>query len=356
MTSDSQYKIRVKTEAGKSPFSIRNTFILASTPSVSQAPTKVDSSETSITASWQLDSDGGSVITGYKLYQTNVTTGGEYLVYDGSNIPTVSSQQVKGLQAGHKYKYRVAALNRVGEGERSPYSDAFVSATFPGRPEPPTFQFATATQITLTFTALEDNGGAEVTSYILYADDGDARQENFAPVTSYSGSSLSFILDNAVETRFATGETYRFKISAVNVIGEGLQSNYIRVALAQPASTPTAPSINWDFSSATSMFVQWAEGTAGDIPILGYKLYMIEKGSGVETLVYDGSLNPLTTQYSVSGLVPGEYYAFYVVAIDFNSESDKSDETLAVMCEAPGHIESPYYISSTEASITLGWK
>ena len=104
------------------------------------------------------------------------------------------------------------------------------------------------------------------------------------------------------------------------------------------------------------MFVQWAEGTAGDIPILGYKLYMIEKGSGVETLVYDGSLNPLTTQYSVSGLVPGEYYAFYVVAIDFNSESDKSDETLAVMCEAPGHIESPYYISSTEASITLGWK
>ena len=356
MTDDVQYKIRVVTEAGESPFSIRNTFILASTPSVTQAPVKVGSTETSITVSWQLDSDGGSVITGYRLYQANVTTGGEYLVYDGSNIPTVSSQQIKGLQPGHKYTYRAAALNRVGEGEKSPYSDTFVSATFPGRPEPPTFEFATSTQITLTFTALEDNGGAEVSSYILYADDGDASQENFSPVASYTGSSLSFILDSTVETSFVTGETYRFRISAVNVIGEGPQSNYIRVALARPASPPTAPTINRDLSGTTSMFVQWEEGAAGDIPIVGYRLYMIAKGSGVETLVYDGSLNPLTTQYSVSGLTPGDYYAFYVVALDFNSESEKSEETLAVMCEAPGHMESPYYISSTGASITLGWK
>ena len=83
--------MRALTEAGYSPFSIRNTFNLAAVPTISQAPVKIDSSASSITVSWTLDDDGGSPITGYQLYQTNVTTGGIYLVYDGTNIPTISS-------------------------------------------------------------------------------------------------------------------------------------------------------------------------------------------------------------------------------------------------------------------------
>ena len=52
---------------------------------------------------WNLTSDGGSPLTGYKLYQTNITTGGESVIYDGSNIPTVSSHKVAGLTAGFEY-------------------------------------------------------------------------------------------------------------------------------------------------------------------------------------------------------------------------------------------------------------
>ena len=94
-------------------------------------------------------------------------------MYDGNHIPTVSSMQINGLEPGHKYTYRVTALNRVGEGEKSPHSEIMISATVPGRPVPPTFQLATSTTISLTFTAVEDNGGIEVSSYVLYADDGD---------------------------------------------------------------------------------------------------------------------------------------------------------------------------------------
>lgn len=90
-SSDVQYKVRAQTDAGYGPFSIRNTFGLASVPSITQAPVKLASTSSSITVAWVLDSDGGTPITGYRLYQTNVTTGGVYLVYDGANIPTVSS-------------------------------------------------------------------------------------------------------------------------------------------------------------------------------------------------------------------------------------------------------------------------
>lgn len=83
-----------------------------------------------------------------------------------------------------------------------------------------------------------------------------------------------------METDLDTGKIYRFRVSAVNVIGEGSVSNNVKVALADPANKPLSPSIDRSLSTTNSLFVTWDEGTAGDIPISGYRLYMIEKGTG----------------------------------------------------------------------------
>ena len=108
-------------------------------------------------------------------------------------------------------------------------------------------------------------------------------------------------------------------------------------------------------STIDSLFIEWSEGATGDIEILGYRLYMIEKGTGESNLIYDGSFNPLTKRYWAQGLQTGQYYAFYVVAIDFNSESEPSDETVAVVCVLPGHLESPQLVSTETGSILLEW-
>jgi hypothetical protein len=73
------------------------------------------------------------------------------------------------------------------------------------------------------------------------------------------------------------------------VIGEGEESLILRVAMANPPNQPAAPVINRDLSLGGSLVVEWDEGSPGDIPVDGFKLYMIEKGSGTETLIYDGS-------------------------------------------------------------------
>lgn len=52
----------------------------------------------------------------------------------------------------------------------------------------------------------------------------------------------------------------------------------------------------------------------------------------------------------------GDYYAFYVVAVDFNSVSEPSPETVAAVCLPPYHIENPHFISAQKTEITLGWK
>lgn len=67
-TDDVQYKVRADSNKGVGAFSIRNTFILASTPVISVAPVEVSSSKYSITVSWSLTSNGGSPVLGYKLY------------------------------------------------------------------------------------------------------------------------------------------------------------------------------------------------------------------------------------------------------------------------------------------------
>ena len=110
------------------PFSIRNTFVLASPPSVTAAPARVTSTRNSITVQWQLAVDGGSPVTGYRLYQVQVRTGAETLVYDGKGVPTVSSMRVNDLAEGSYYQYRVAAINRVSEGAKSPLSAQLIAA------------------------------------------------------------------------------------------------------------------------------------------------------------------------------------------------------------------------------------
>jgi len=223
---DVQYKVRAKTNKGYGPFSIRNTFVLAAAPTITAAPAKVQSTRNSITAEWLFSSEGGSPITGYRLYQTYVRTGAETLIYDGSNQPTVSSMQVEGLLEGEWYKYRVSAINRVGEGALSPLSVAMISAQVPARSAIPTFLSATSTTITLGLQPTSDNGGSAVTAYNVYAtaatSDG-ASSETYTKVASYDGLSMQFVLDNSAETSFATGQIYRFSFSATNIIGRSSQ-------------------------------------------------------------------------------------------------------------------------------------
>jgi hypothetical protein len=115
------------------------------------------------------------------------------------------------------------------------------------------------------------------------------------------------------------------------VIGESLPSNYKTIALAHRAARPAAPTVDYAKSSLTSLFVKWNPVT-GDIETEGYILTMLEMSTGIVTIVYDGSLNPLITAYNVGGLTTGSQYAFYVQSLDFNGVSLSSDESVFVVC------------------------
>lgn len=62
-----------------------------------------------------------------------------------------------------------------------------IAATAPPRPSPPTYISSTSTTITIQIKSASDDGGAPVTKYTLYADDGNQNLDNFSVVQSYDG-------------------------------------------------------------------------------------------------------------------------------------------------------------------------
>lgn len=54
----------------------------------------------------------------------------------------------------------------------------------------------------------------------------------------------------------------------------------MRVALAALPLAPNPPYIDTTKSTLTSLYVYWDALTGGDIAVLGYKLWMSDKGSG----------------------------------------------------------------------------
>jgi hypothetical protein len=67
--------------------------------------------------SWTAPSnDGGSSITGYKLYRSN-SSGGTYSLITSTTLLTYTDT---GLSNGHDYWYTVSAINAIGEGAKCP--------------------------------------------------------------------------------------------------------------------------------------------------------------------------------------------------------------------------------------------
>ena len=178
------------------------------------------------------------------------------------------------VEPGHQYKFRVIAVNRVGDSAYSPFSDIIMAASEPGRIDQPWYVASTSFSMSLAFDKVSDDGGSPVSYYNLYVDKDTG--SGYELITSYNGKSLEWTVDQADESDLVTGNVYKFKVSAVNVIGEGELSNHVTIALSSRVSTPTTPTVNRALSSLTSLHIEWSEGTPGDIPVDGYQLWMID--------------------------------------------------------------------------------
>ncbi|XP_054448747.1 cell adhesion molecule-related/down-regulated by oncogenes [Pteronotus mesoamericanus] len=101
-------------------------------PEAPDRPTISTASETSVYVTWIPRANGGSPITAFKVEYKRMGTS-DWLVAAEDIPPSRLSVEVRSLEPGSTYKFRVIAINHYGESFRSSASRPYQVAGFPSR-------------------------------------------------------------------------------------------------------------------------------------------------------------------------------------------------------------------------------
>ena len=171
-------------------------------------------------------------------------------------------------------------------------------------------------EVTLNWRAPGD-GGSAIKYYEYKVDDGEW--------TSTGGKSTSYTV-----TGLTNGETYRFRVRAVNSVGHSLES---KPAIATPATVPGAPRNLTATPGDQRMTLIWERPTDnGGLPITSYQYIQKEEDGSFGSWVSIDDSGPRganETSYTVTGLKNGTIYSFRVRAVNALGPGDPSAEATA---------------------------
>ena len=233
-------------------------------------------------------SNGGLAITDYVI-QYSSNSGSTWTTFaDGTSTST--STTITGLTNGTGYVFRVAAVNDA-QGSWSATSASATPRTVTNTPSGLTATAGNA-QVSLTWTAPSDNGGASITDYsIQYSSDSGTTWTSFSRTASTTAS--------ATITGLTNGTPYSFRVAAINSEGA---SSYTPNATATPMTTPGAPSITGaTVSNNNAVSISFsAPASNGGSSITGYTATCA--GSNGSTPTASGAGSPLSVSISNTGI------------------------------------------------------
>lgn len=171
------YKIRAVNEHGEDEATVEVNVLAP--PSKPKGPLAVkDVTKDSCKLSWKKpEDDGGKPITAYQVEKFDKKQGRWVPV--GRTSGNDTEFDVKGLQEGHEYQFRVKAINEEGESEpletdgsilaKNPYD----AASKPGTPKIDDYN---EHMVKLKWEPPKDDGGAPITGYII------EKKDKFSPI------------------------------------------------------------------------------------------------------------------------------------------------------------------------------
>jgi len=336
------YQVSATNAIGEGPRSSEVSVTPATPPGAPQGLSATPGDAT-VSLTWSPpSSNGGSPITNYRVYRGNIS-GGETLL---TTLGVATSYSDTTVTNGVTYYYEVSALNNVGEGPRSSEASAtpIASTTVPGAPQDLGAVAGDAT-VALAWSSPSSDGGSTITNYRVYRGTISGQLSLLATlpnVLSYTDSAVT------------NGQTYYYKVTAVNAVGEGPRSNE---ASGTPTSSQTVPSpprqLNATAGDAQITLTWLASSSDGGSPITHYKIYRGTTSGGETPQPPIG--NVLT--YSDTSVTNGVTYYYYVTAVNVNGESGSSNEASATPVAGPSVPDAPRNLVATPGNrtMTLTW-
>jgi titin len=327
--NDYYFVVYAKNSVGYSPASDP---LYAKAATVPDSPDLIftSSTKTSITIDWTAPTfNGGSIITGYKLAYNNRNVPAATIV--DITDPNILTYTITGLTTGLYYEIKVAGVNSVftnnylSKQDDLNYSDILVK---PAAIAPSASALsqdvsnADENSISLTWTVPTDDGGNNITKYVLL-------KEFSAGVWDiiYEGFDLTF-----KDKNLQKGSTYNYKLYSVNDIGNSIDSNILA------AFTGTVPSQVADISvtglTSTSFTLNYVAPYNGGLSITNY--YIISNSP-----ISNYSLPPVDNGTSLSYVVTvpnttiGQPFNFKVYAANILGSGAPSQEFTVYPCDIP---------------------
>ena len=250
---------------------------------------------------------GGVSILGYRVEASDDGGATWNIVRRNTNATTTTFSDVN-LRPATTRHYRVAAINLAGVGPWSNTARATTDATVPGVPRRLNAEAVGTSQITLSWQAPSDNGGARITGYrIEVSADGGGSWEDLVANTRTTATVYP-------HTGLAPASTRHYRISAINRVGVGDAS---RIAgSTTDATVPDAPTgLVANDVTPTQIDLFWlAPAYNGGAPITGYRIEVSETGATWSDLLTN--TESAVTAFSHTGLQPGSTRHYRVSAIN----------------------------------------
>jgi len=192
---------------------------------------------------------------------------------------------------------------------------SYIPRDVPGKPPTAPRNIDASTnrlKLFIEYDTVKEDGGAPITDYNIYIDDGLDGQftgpiKNGASLRAWDSTGLTLV----------TGRYYRLKYSSTNIHGESELSDEVSILLADEPSKPqNIARIDMESVTAGDIRIKWSlPADEGGDPVLGYLLYL--DGS----LVLDASTQSTLNEYTYTGLSVGRTYRLSVTAVNDIGES-----------------------------------
>lgn len=295
------------------------------------------------TVSWTAPaSDGGAAVGDYRLERSG--DGGTTWQAVADGVATATTATVSGLVNGTPYRFRVAAVNRVGTG---PWSDPSAPVTPTGVPGAVAAPLATPGDrgVTLAWGAPASDGGRPISDYAIQrSSDGGATWLAVADGVSTATTATVGGLVN--------GSSYLFRVAAVNAAGTGPTT--VTSAAAVPSKPAAAPWLVRAVRGDGQVTLSWkAPPTTGGSPISDYRVETSADGGASWTMVADGVSTALST--TVTGLANGVARSFRVAAVNSVGAGAVSLRTSPVIPAGRAAAPADLVAVRGNRSVTLAW-
>jgi predicted phage tail protein len=242
-----------------------------------------------------------------------------------------------GLSPGTRYYYTITAVNAVGEGLASSIMDLTTLVSVPSAPR--NIQANSGTlRIDLGWEVPSSDGGSSITKYHVYR--------------GTSQSQLSYLVETALTNHtdldVIPGQTYYYRVSAVNVLGEGSASSEVN-ALA--VSFPSAPASLQATKGKSSVGLTWSAPTdTGGGSITGYVIYRGTSPDELSRLTTVGAV----LKFTDSSLPKADMAYYRVSAVNSAGEGGQSDLAFATLIKKSSPPKN-LAISNQDGKLLLSW-